>query len=194
MISLPKKQQLPAGLVDNSVEFFIHNREIMCLHNGQTYSFDNFPQQVIDIIDADMAQNPKAIKALLDWNIHDENEQMRQYIACRFGAFDSKPDIDTNNIIQTSEYVDCGLRGKCPYEGKLCSSIVVANGILTKKEIEVLRLVAEGYLDKEIVDMMHPEITEATLRSHKDSISAKAGISRKAGMVALAYQHGLMKE
>ena len=191
---IDKAQQLPAGLVDNSIEFFIHEHEVKCLYGGKTYTFNEFPQAVIDIVDADMAENPKAMKALLDWDITDFNEQMRQYIACRFGGFDSNPDICNDGKLQPAEYVDCGRRGKCKYEGKLCTSIVVANGMLTKKEVEVLRLIGSGLLDKEICDQMNPPITNDTLRSHKDNISTKAGISRKSEMTALAYKHGLLKE
>lgn len=191
---IDKTQILPAGLTNKGVEFFIDEHEVKCLHAGCTFSFDEFPPHVVQLIDEDMASNPRAIKALLDWDITDSKEQMRQYIACRFGGFDCKPDINDDGILQAAEYVDCGRRGKCAYEGKLCSSIVVSNGILTKKEIEVLRLIAIGLLDKEICEKMNPPISNDTLRSHKDNIAEKAGIRYKAEMVALAYIHGLLKE
>ena len=190
---IDKRQVLPAGLTDKSVEFYIHEHEVKCLYNGKTYSFDQFPQEVIDIVDSDMADNPKAIQALIEWDITDINEQMRQYIACRFGGFDVNPDICSDGQIQPAEYVDCGRRGICKHEGKICSSILVGDSFLTKKEIEVLRLIGAGLLDKEICDQMNPPISVDTLRSHKDNISTKAGISRKSQLVALAYKHGLIK-
>ncbi|MNK53056.1 Oxygen regulatory protein NreC [compost metagenome] len=184
------KQQLPAGLVDGAIEFFIHQHEIKCLYNGKTYTFENFPAEVLDKVEADFAKNVEAIKALVDWDITDYNEQLRQYIACRFGGFDYTPDITADNEVQTAEYVDCGRRGKCKYEGKLCSSIKVANGILTQRELEVLKLVAIGLLDKEIIEKLF--ISQDTLRSHKENISVKAGVSRKPQLTALAYQLNLI--
>lgn len=188
---IDRKQSLPPGLMDNSVEFFIYNHEIWCLYKGEKYSFNDFPQEIIDIVDADMAANPKAMKALVEWDITDPDERMRQYIACRFGGFDNNPDICDNGIIQPAEYVDCGRRnGLCDYEGKLCSSIVLSNGTLTKREIEVLTLIGREMLDKEICDSL--QMAHDTLRNHKDNISVKNGSTRKAGLAILAYKYKLI--
>jgi DNA-binding CsgD family transcriptional regulator len=187
---IDRKQTLPPGLMDDSVEFFIHDHEVKALYKGRSWKFDEFPTELVEIIDNDMASHPKAMKALADWDITDPSEQMRQYIACRFGGFDYSPDINGEGIIQVAEYVDCGRRGKCAYEGKLCSSIVLANGVLTKKEIEVLKLIGQGLLDKEICDSLG--IAQDTLRSHKDSLCSKSGLQRKAALSVLAYQYKLI--
>ncbi|WP_316780443.1 helix-turn-helix domain-containing protein [Pedobacter antarcticus] len=184
------KQVLPPGLMDGSIEFFIYEHEVKCLYNGRVLSFNEFPEEILQIIDSDMAANPKAMKALFDWDITDPDEQMRQYIACRFGGFDNSPDINAEGIIQPAEYVDCGRRGNCAYEGKLCSSIILKNGILTKREIDVLREIGRGFLDKEICDKLN--ISQDTLRSHKDSICCKADVQRKAGLSQLAYKYKLI--
>jgi DNA-binding CsgD family transcriptional regulator len=184
------KQTLPPGLMDDSVEFFIYNHEIWCLYRGNKYTFVNFPEEVIETIDADMVSNPKAMKALYDWDITDQDERVRQYIACRFGGFDNSPDVCANGVVQPAEYVDCGRRGICDYEGKLCSSIVLPNGTLTKKEIEVLRQIGLGLLDKEICDVLN--IAQDTLRSHKDNLCFKSGTQRKAGLSILAYKYKLI--
>jgi DNA-binding CsgD family transcriptional regulator len=184
------KQALPPGLMDDSVEFFIYNHEIWCLYRGNKYTFVDFPEEVIETVDADMVSNPKAMKALCDWDITDQDERMRQYIACRFGGFDNSPDICADGNIQPAEYVDCGRRGICDYEGKLCSSIVLPNGTLTKKEIEVLRHIGLGLLDKEICEVLN--IAQDTLRSHKDNLCSKSGTQRKAGLSILAYKYKLI--
>jgi DNA-binding CsgD family transcriptional regulator len=187
---IDRKQTLPPGLMDNSVEFFIHKHEIWCLYKGNKYAFEDFPSEILEIVDADMAANPKAMKALHDWDITDPDERVRQYIACRFGGFDNTPDICNTGIMQPAEYVDCGRRGICPYEGKLCSSIVLEFGTLTKKEIEVLRQIGLGLLDKEICEVL--SISQDTLRNHKDSLSTKSGTQRKAGLSILAYKYKLI--
>ncbi|RQO65106.1 hypothetical protein DBR40_24865 [Pedobacter sp. KBW01] len=184
------KQILPPGLMDNSAEFFIHEHEVKALYKGRVWKFEEFPPELIEIIDNDMASNPKAMKALAEWDITDSGEQMRQYIACRFGGFDNNPDICLDGKVQPAEYVDCGRRGRCAYEGKLCSSIVLENGTLTKKEIEVLRQIGLGLLDKEICEVLG--IAQDTLRSHKDSLCLKSGLQRKAALSVLAYQYKLI--
>lgn len=183
-------QHLPAGLTDSSVEFYIYDNEIRCLYRGQTYSFKDFPTEIIQIVEKDMLENPKALQALTLWDITDPEAQMRQYIACRFGGFDSNPDITNKGEIHHREYFNCGRRGICPYEGKLCATIKVANGELTKREIEVLRCIGTGMLDKEICDEL--TICQDTLRTHKDNISIKCGESRKPALGVLAYKLNLI--
>jgi DNA-binding CsgD family transcriptional regulator len=183
---IDNNQHLPPGLIDNGVEFFLHENEVKCLHKGSVLSFDQFPTEVLETVESDMLANPKAMKALADWNITDQNNQIKQYITCRFGGFDNSPDICTDGNIKPAEYVNCGRRGQCAYEGKLCASIQLENGVLTKREIDVLKLIGLGLLDKEITDLL--SIAQDTLRNHKDNISQKAGISRKAALSVLAYR------
>lgn len=183
-------QKLPAGLTDSGVEFFVYQNEIHCLHKGETFTFENIPAAVIRIIEDDMLKNVKALKALSDWGITDPSSQIRQYIMCRFGGFDHKPDITSDGQILYTEYTNCGRRGKCPYEGKLCASIELKNGVLSRREIEVLKLIGQGKLDKEIADELCMAVE--TLRHHKDSISQKAGVERKAALAILAHQLNLI--
>ncbi len=188
---IDRNQVLPPGLMDDAAEFFIHDNEIWCLYRGNRISFENFPEHILDVLDSDMVSNPKAMKALYDWDITDPDARMRQYVACRFGGFDNTPDICRDGVVQAAEYVDCGRRGgMCDYEGKLCSSIVLEYGILTKKEIEVLRQIGLGLFDKEICDVLN--IAQDTLRTHKDHLYQKSGVQRKAGLSILAYKYKLV--
>ncbi|WP_432714397.1 response regulator transcription factor [Pedobacter sp.] len=183
-------QRIPAGIVDGSVEFFIFQAEIMCMYNGKRYSFDDFPSEVIAIVNAEMEKDPIAIACLIAWGMVDLATQMRQFIACKWGGYDSNPDISPDGKIQPAEYIECGRRGMCPYEGKLCSSIKLQHGILTKSEVAVLKCLGECLLDKEIADKLN--ISEHTLRHHKDSICRKSGLERKPALVGLAYKLGLV--
>lgn len=187
---IDRNQKLPPGLTNKALEFFIHNHEVKCLYQGIVYEFDNFPPEVFELVEADMQQNPKALKALADWDITDQNEQIRQYIACRFGGFNNEADISESGEIIPTEWVDCGRRGKCAYEGKLCTSIQLPNGLLTKREIDVLKLIGAAKLDKEICDSL--DISQDTLRNHKDNISYKAGVERKSALAVLAYKLNLI--
>lgn len=187
---IDQNQKLPAGLVDKGVEFFIHQNEIKCIHDGSTYSFENIPEHIIKIIENDMLKNPKALKALIDWDITDYKSQIRQYISCRFGGFDTNADITADGLIIHSEYIECGRRGKCPYEGKLCTSIQLKNGVLTKRDIDVLKLIGQAKMDEEICAELF--IALGTLRYHKDQIAYKAGISGKPALAVLAHQLNLV--
>lgn len=180
----------PSVLMDTSVEFFIHEEKLYCVTDGHRYGFEDFPVWVKETMNQDMEVNPIAVNCLIDWGLEESEPQMKQYIACRHGGYDDRPDISADGIVQTSEYVGCGRRGKCKYEGKLCTSLQLENGTLTKSEIAVLTEVGQGFLDKEIADKLN--ISLHTIRHHKDSICRKSGLERKPALVGLAFKLGLI--
>jgi LuxR family maltose regulon positive regulatory protein len=63
-------------------------------------------------------------------------------------------------------------------------------GGLTSREIEVLRLVAEGLSDKEIADRLH--LSGHTVHRHISNIRRKLGLPSRSAAVAWAAQHGLL--
>lgn len=185
MINLKNIQQaIPPGLEDKGVEFYVHDNDIKCLHNGNIYGWGQFPRWILERIEQDMLEHPEAIQALIDWDIRQEEEMMRQYIICRFGGFDNDPDIDAEGKIDYTEYFDCGRRGNCAQEGKLCSTIKAPNGHLTKQELAVLKLVAVNKMNKEIAAILN--ISEETVSTHNQNIQAKLGVDNKLGMSSWA--------
>lgn len=185
MVNLRKiKQSLPSGLIDNGVEFYIGLTDIECLHAGRTYIWSEIPEWILERVAVDMLQNQEALNALVAWDLTQRDEMLRQYVICRFGGFDNEPDIDPNGNIDHTEYFDCGRRGNCAHEGKLCATIKVANGFLTKQEVKVLKLVASGKLNKEIADIL--SIAEDTVSSHNQNIQRKLGVDNKTEMASFA--------
>ena len=61
---------------------------------------------------------------------------------------------------------------------------------LTERETQVLRLVAEGYANAEIADLL--VIAESTAKTHVKRILAKIDARDRAQAVVIAYQGGLM--
>lgn len=190
MILKIEDQKLPAGLEDAGVEFYVHKNQVKCLYNGRTYSFHEFPKEIIQIIEDYLMTLPEAIKALHEWNLTSADEMLHQFIVCRFGGFDTTPDIAPNSSIIEADYFDCGRRGRCKFEGKLCSTVKVANGYLTKQEIRVLQLIAQGKLNKEIAAELH--ISEETVSSHNQNIQHKTGCYRKPELAILARDKNLI--
>ncbi|WP_314969980.1 LuxR C-terminal-related transcriptional regulator [Phocaeicola abscessus] len=60
--------------------------------------------------------------------------------------------------------------------------------LLTKREIEVLILLAKGYINKEIADKLHISIT--TVISHRKNIQEKLGIKSVSGLTIYAVING----
>jgi DNA-binding NarL/FixJ family response regulator len=62
---------------------------------------------------------------------------------------------------------------------------------LTTREIEVLRLIAEGLANREIAARLF--VTEATVKSHINRLFAKTGVTHRAQAVQYAYEHGFIQ-
>ncbi len=61
---------------------------------------------------------------------------------------------------------------------------------LTPREIEVLRLIAEGYTNTQIAEVLH--LSPRTIETHRANIRAKLHLDSRADLVRFAARHGLL--
>ncbi len=66
-----------------------------------------------------------------------------------------------------------------------------ADETLSARELEVLRLVAQGNANREVASRLF--ISEATVKTHLLHIYAKLGVSDRAAAVAVAYERGHLR-
>lgn len=187
---LPVIQNLPSGLLDGKKEFFYEGQKVYALFGGHLVEFYSWPESLYLEVEADMAKHPEAIQSLIDLGIEGRLEMIWQYCRCRFGSFDGLSDIDEKGNITHTEYWDCGFRGNCPHEGKLCSSIKAPFGIITWREIEVIKLMVEDMRNKEIADILG--ISETTVPVHQQNIYKKLGEARRGVVIRFAIDHNII--
>jgi len=62
---------------------------------------------------------------------------------------------------------------------------------LTPREIEILKLIAEGHTNREVADILH--ISVRTVESHRANLTGKLGLSSRVDLVRYARSHGLLQ-
>ena len=144
---------LPAGLFDSNQEFFASpDMKAYSFSNGAKISFAEFEESVITEAEKEMLMDPKRHQAIIEMAGEDRLAQIERHIICTRGGLDNKPDL-VDGKLQVPEYWPCPLRGTCKFEGVGCDSLVTDLGHkLSKREIEVIKLTAQGFLDKEMAD------------------------------------------
>ena len=173
------------AFINRSVELFVKNGQLMGITSGQTYTWNELPSRVKLEIRKDLQNNPQALELLQHLN---PKERLRVYSTCKFGGFNAIPDIDVDGTIK-GEHWNCGCES-CPLKGLFRSSLEVNNGTLSGREIEIAKLIAQGYFGKEISARLF--ISESTINSHKRSIFEKVGVASSVELTIWAHKTNLI--
>ncbi len=174
------------AMFDRSSEFFSTGTGAHELCGGLVVSHTCLPVDYCKLLDSALINNAELSKCLDDWQIMLAEARRHKFYQCNYAAYDHKPDVCEDGSLGKREYVPCSERGNCHHEGRFCK---IPFG-LTKKERDVLVLIAKGSLDKWIQEELN--ISENTLRFHKDNIRNKTGAQRKADQVAIAFQYNMV--
>lgn len=176
-----------AGLLDQHSEYFYENDIDFVSSKGKILMVDTLDESFSSLIKDVIKSKPTVRKYLaFSFNAQSDDEQVFQYYKCNYSAVDNLPDLLSDGALGEREFVKCGQRGKCSAEGIVCKLPF----LLTIKEIQVLKYIGLGLLDKEICLVLNIAID--TLRSHKDHISIKTNTNRKAQLAVVAYQLNLI--
>lgn len=185
------KHELPAGLHDHNGEIYATpGLEPSCLMGRQVLQFHEFPADLIDKLEANMQAHPERAHRITLMGITGRLPMIGQWAVCRFGGFDNVPDI-VDGQLQAAEYWACPKRGVCPHEGLLCEGLKTATGeTLTPREIDVLKLIALGYQDKQIAGELG--IARNTVLKHNLNLRIKTALPSKPALTRFATQKQLI--
>lgn len=137
-------EKLPAGILptDTSTEIFAdpdNFGKCFWISEGKTKKFWELPLHIIDDLRDEMSSDLKALKGLRLMGLSTEAGMLEQYNYCNRGKLDSTPDITPQGKLN-KEFFDCGRRGKCSGENKVCSPICINGSRITFRELDCLRL------------------------------------------------------
>lgn len=177
---------IPAGLTDNNIEFFAVGRELYSIQDGKRFQYPDIPQKHAMFLIQELEADPIAQETLV--SIPDE-DKIRVYGICRFGACNATPDFTESECTDNNEYFDCGIRGRCEFEGKRCKELVIDSGILSFRQLQIMILVANGKINKEIADILH--ISENTVANHMVNIHQKIGGRTRVDIATFIKERGI---
>lgn len=169
---------IPAGLEDKGLEIYLHKGDLRVIYNGKLYAFDFLPEAIQDAFLQHMMANKTALASLQkDFNLTEVKDMLIQYIKCNFGNFDNVPDMDEDGTIH-SECWNCGRRGTCSGEGKVCGRLQGPHGLLTKRETEIFFLLVDGKSHKMIGDFFgtHIQTIETQLKYMREKLGCHSSI------------------
>ncbi len=88
-------------------------------------------------------------------------------------------------------YIDPGVAGKIMRQvaNRQEQQPTLITEKLSEREIEVLRLIAHGFSNRDIAERMH--LSEGTVRNHVSAIFAKLDVSDRTQAAIIAIRHGL---
>jgi len=148
--------------------------------------FSEFPADAKYFLQKELDNDPLAQASLDIIGIKEPEQRLHKFGLCRFGGFDDKADFNEAEKKLNPEYYDCGERGKCPVEGKLCHFVQTENGYLTPREIDVIKLIAQDLADKQIAYKLNMSVD--TARTHRRNIQHKIGCNSKVGICRFAVE------
>lgn len=133
-----------------------------------------------------LKQCPKA--AMIVLSNHDGDHHIRRALMAGARAYLLK-DTTRDELIQTIRLVSQG-RTLTPPGIDLSLAYCLSHPQLTKRETEILKLLAEGGTNREIASKLF--ITEGTVKSHVNRILSKMGVSDRTQAVAQGIRRGMV--
>lgn len=109
-----------------------------------------------------------------------------------FHAIDKVMEGDTYLSVGLSLTNQTGMNSRFTQNGKLSPSYddrIVKKFNLTKRELEVLKLVGQALTNKEIAGELY--ISDQTVSVHRKNIMRKMGATSSAGLIKIAYENNL---
>lgn len=136
---------------------------------------------------------------ILVLSIHESDQYVLQAFEAKANGYAIKDStreelrIAIRSVLEGKRYISPGITGSV-LEGYLNGRKTLksksALDTVTQREKEVLKLLAEGYQNKEIAEMLC--ISVKTVEKHRSNLISKLNLHNAAALTAFAFEHGLI--
>jgi DNA-binding NarL/FixJ family response regulator len=167
---------LPAGLSTTEttrIEFFARDKKAYAFYAGKIVHLFELPAHIVNTMRREMNAMPARCKTLGIDTIENENERLEAYIVSEYPIVDNVADYDnrhTNPEVYGTDAINF-------YK-------------LSPREVQLLKLLAEGDLLPEVSRKMHIEYSTAEVHSHH--IKQKINAKNSADMIRFAIRAKLV--
>jgi DNA-binding NarL/FixJ family response regulator len=136
---------------------------------------------------------------ILVLSIHESDQYVLQAFEARADGYAIKDSsreelrVAIRSVLEGKKYISPGVAGNVLegyLDGRKTLKSKTALDTVTEREKEILKLLGEGYQNKEIADLVH--ISVKTVEKHRANIMAKLDLHNAAALTAFAFEHGLI--
>jgi len=136
---------------------------------------------------------------ILVLSIHESDQYVLQAFEARADGYAIKDSsreelrVAIRSVLEGKKYISPGVAGNVLegyLDGRKTLKTKSALDTVTEREKEILKLLGEGYQNKEIADLVH--ISVKTVEKHRANIMAKLDLHNAAALTAFAFEHGLI--
>jgi DNA-binding CsgD family transcriptional regulator len=180
-------KKLPAGL-EGSIEIYRSEKVVRALVNGNRMDYLELPSVLREPFQAELIGGKSAMNCLMyDMKIIDPDLLEEKFVSCRYGALDSTPDLTGRKTCH--DFPCCDSLKDCPGFDIVCKIPPTPVGKLSRQEYIVMRLVAQGKLDKEISLELSIEIS--TVKTYLARIREKLCVNNRIEIAFWAMNKGI---
>jgi DNA-binding NarL/FixJ family response regulator len=136
---------------------------------------------------------------ILVLSIHESDQYVLQAFEARADGYAIKDSsreelrVAIRSVLEGKKYISPGVAGNVLegyLDGRKTLKTKSALDTVTEREKEILKLLGEGYQNKEIAGLVH--ISVKTVEKHRANIMAKLDLHNAAALTAFAFEHGLI--
>jgi DNA-binding NarL/FixJ family response regulator len=136
---------------------------------------------------------------ILVLSIHESDQYVLQAFEARADGYAIKDSsreefrIAIRSVLDGKKYISPGVAGNVLegyLDGRKTLKSKSALDTVTEREKEILKLLGEGYQNKEIAELVH--ISVKTVEKHRANLMAKLDLHNAAALTAFAFEHGLI--